>query len=297
MAIEQLLLALEEEQLEGEADSGQLAVLRARLVADFSEALSGSAREPCADDTSLLNEFAAHLEGISLGEEREKFIAALAQRPQSRAALESAAAFLADLKREPRPVSAAVLNEAMAVFGPAETRAAGAAAMAPQPIWGKKFNWQAWGAIAALLLVGVIGSAHLWELARMSAAPPVATSTPKIGTPITSTPMTAAPMTPAQSPSKHSPAAANREAPRALGQPEGDCNADAQAGTSDSRSKGAAAPAGASRNEPIQGAGRTPCNSSTHGPAAAPTLPNGQRAKEPPQETAPQPDLPLGNPH
>ncbi len=302
MAIEQLLLALEEEQLHGEANSGQLAVLRARLVADCSEALSGNGTEPCADDTSLLNDLAAYLEGLSSAEEREKFIAALAQRPQSRAALESAAAFLADLKREEKPVSAAVLNEAMALFGPAEHRAAGAAAMVPQPIWGKKFNWQAWGAMAALLLVGVIGSAHLWELGRMSAAPPVATSTPRTATPMTAAPMTAAPMAPEQSPSKHPPAAADREVPRALGQPEGDCNADVQAENSESHPKGAAALAGASRNEPVEAAGRTPCKSSSdkpssHGPAAAPTLPNGQRAKDPSQETGPQPDLPMGNPH
>ncbi len=88
MAIEQLLLALDEEQLRGDADSAQLAVLRARLVADFSEALSANATEPDVHDESLLNDLAAYLDGLSLAEEREKFIAALAQHPQSRAALE-----------------------------------------------------------------------------------------------------------------------------------------------------------------------------------------------------------------
>ncbi len=170
--------------------------------------------------------------------------------------------------------------------------------MVPQPVGGKRFNWQAWGAMAAVLLVGIIGGTHLGELARMSANPPVATSTPKAAMP-----MTAAPMTPAQSPSKHLPAAANREAPRALGQPESDCNRDLQAESSAGQPKGAAALTGASRNEPAEAAGRTPCKSSsdkssTHVPAAAPTVPNGQKAKEPPsQETAPQPDVPSGSPY
>jgi hypothetical protein len=176
MAIEQMLQALDEEQLGGNSDSVRLALLRARLVADFSEGLSADATAPDVLDTRLLNDLAAHLEGHSLGEDREALVAALAQQPQSRAALDSAIAFLADLQDVQTPVSAALLKEAMAIFGPAERAAA--AAIPAQRAAGKGFNWQTWSAMAAVLLVGVIGGGQLWQFTHMSTGPAGASSMP-----------------------------------------------------------------------------------------------------------------------
>ncbi len=285
MAIEQLLQALEDEQRNeqaaGAASSEGLALLRARLTADFSEALAGTESEPRADEGDLLNELAAHLDGLSLGAEREKFIAALARSRQNRAALESAARFLADLTREAAPVSSTSLNEAMAVFGPTEPRAA--AAMAPRLVGGRGFNWQAWGAMAAVLLVGVIGGAQLWQLVRMSAHAPVAGSAP----------MTSAPSARMQVPTavpapnaaqgeitmqRPNPTAAVAPPPRALAPSQADCDAALPPEGTDHLAKAAATPAandGANRHD--QAALRRPCHSLTGVPTASPVPRNESR--------------------
>jgi hypothetical protein len=287
MAIEQLLQALNDGELGGDAASDRVRLLRARLVADFSEALSKDAPAPDGHDEISLNEVAAHLAGLSLVEEREKWVAALAGFPQSRAAFESAAAFLADVKHETKPVSAAVLNEAMLAFAPAGGIAA--AAIMPQPIADKRFNWQAWGAMAAVLLVGVIGGAHLRDLGYLSGHAPSDVSMPPTSTPKTSV----------QTLSPQPPTAAVRAAPRVLDPQAVECDAASALASSAPKAKDAAVSAGGERaSGPVAAAGQTPCGSSSPARTESSTPSDGpQTVPKPAQERAPRPEVPTGSPY
>jgi hypothetical protein len=171
-ALDQLLRALEESRPES-PDGDRLALLRARLLADLSEALAGEGTIEGLDETTLLNEIAAHLDGLPVPD-REALTALLAQSPRGRAALQSAASFLADVDKEAKPVSAAQLDAAMAVFAPEPARVAAAAAAPPSA---RKFGWQihglqGWASVAAVLLVGIVGGSEFWHFNHVANAPP-----------------------------------------------------------------------------------------------------------------------------
>lgn len=172
MAIERLLQSLEEQGDHVGADQANL--LRARLLADFSEALEHKTAA-AGDGLSLVSEIAAHLDGFPLGAERETFIAALAKSANDRAALQSAALFLRDLTGEAQPVSSAVFNEAMAAFAPEMPRVpaeavAARASRGPSPRWNFA---QARGlaAFAVLFLVGLIGGREISHIIQVSHPP------------------------------------------------------------------------------------------------------------------------------
>ncbi len=178
-AIERLLQSLEE-QGDNAAGAEQVNLLRARLLADFSQALEEKSAGT-GDGLALVNEIAAHLDGFPLGAERAAFIAGLAKSANDRAALQSAALFLRDLTGEAQPVSSAVFNEAMTAFAPEMPRvpmeAAAARARSPSPRW--SFG-QARGpaTFAVLFLVGLIGGreiSHVMQASRPPATSPAAT--------------------------------------------------------------------------------------------------------------------------
>jgi hypothetical protein len=257
MTIAQLIRALEDAPQEGGASPS--AQLRARLMADFSEALSSHAVK--ADDAAALNDLAEHLEGLSGAAERDKLIGILAQHPQSLAALQSAAAFLADLEPEPQPVAAATLAEAMAVFAPQVAHGGRLRIVAA-----RGFNWQAWGAMAAVLLVGIVGGAQFWQFehgsgpAQMMHVAPKAAASKALGGVSESAPMYRD-MPPA------SPAAALRS-PDASGAAQGDCDAAATANAEPSATAGGGVNHVAT--SPIKGRRQAPCKSATSLQAAPP---------------------------
>lgn len=183
-ALERLLQFLEEQGDNASAEQANL--LRARLLADFSQALEQKTAS-AGDGLSLVNEIAAHLDGVPLGAAREAFIAALVTSANDRAALQSAALFLRDLTGEAQPVSSAVFNEAMAAFAPEMARvpaeAAAAAARAPQapsPRW--NFGQaKGFATFAVLFIVGLIGGreiSHIIQLSHPPATSPSATMQP-----------------------------------------------------------------------------------------------------------------------
>lgn len=171
-ALDQLLRALEEERAES-PDGDRLALLRARLLADLSEALAEEGPISGLDDTTLLNEIAAHLDGLPLPD-REALIAVLTQSARGRAALQSAATFLADVDGEAPPISVAQLDDAMAVFAPEAPRVAAAVEAArPRAGWlGRRVGAvQGLAGLAALLLVGIVGGSQLWHFSHLNTAP------------------------------------------------------------------------------------------------------------------------------
>lgn len=172
-AIERLLQSLEE-QGDSAGAAEQVNLLRARLLADFSQALEEKTAD-AGDGLTLVNEIAAHLDGFPLGAERETLIAALAKSANDRAALQSAALFLRDLNGEAQPVSSAMFNEAMAAFAPEMPRvpAEAAAARAPRassPGWNMG-RAKGFASFAVLFLVGLIGGREISHLIQVSHPP------------------------------------------------------------------------------------------------------------------------------
>lgn len=178
MAIERLLHALDDRTGDVPSDSDAHAILRARLIADAADALALDAAEPTLSNAQMSNELAAYLDARLSAEDREQLIGLLAHDSDARAALESAAAFLDSLPAQSQQVSPALMAEAMAAFAPnavTEPVAAAAAAAplpAPEPIRvaaptpaNDRFNWGIYAAMAATLLVGVVGGVQLWHSA------------------------------------------------------------------------------------------------------------------------------------
>lgn len=178
MAIERLLEALDDRTGDIPADSAAFAILRARLVADAADAVGQDAGAATHSDAEISNAemsnlLAAYLDGRLSAEDRARLINLLAKDPDARAALESAAGFLDTVEPQSGQVSPALMAEAMAVFAPNAVvePVAAAAAAAPMPAasdpvsspianW---FNWRIYGALAATVLVGVIGGTQLWH--------------------------------------------------------------------------------------------------------------------------------------
>jgi hypothetical protein len=205
MAIERLLQALDERTGDLPSDSGAYAILRARLVADAADALTGDAAAPTLTTAQMSNELAAYLDRRLSAEDREKLIGLLTKEPDARAALESAAAFLDSLPAHRQQVSPALMAEAMAVFAPnAVTEpVAAAAAVAPMPAVApiraaplapapasSRSNWSLYGAVAATLIIGLIGGVQLWQSAGPSGQTPagVNSSTQRAPAPAASSP-------------------------------------------------------------------------------------------------------------
>lgn len=177
MAIERLLQALEDRTGDVPSDSDAHAILRARLIADAADALALGAAEPTLSNAQMSNELAAYLDARLSDEDRERLIGLLAHDSDARAALESAAAFLDGLPAQSQQGSPALMAEAMAAFAPnAVTEPVAAAAAAPlpdpapirvgRPVAGNdRFNWGIYAAMAATLLVVVVGGVQLWHSA------------------------------------------------------------------------------------------------------------------------------------
>jgi hypothetical protein len=209
MAIERLLQALDDRTGDVPSDSDAFAILRARLVADAADALSLDAAEPTLSNAQMSNELAAYLDARLSAEDREHLIGLLASDSDARAALESAAAFLDGLPPQSQQVSPALMAEAMAAFAPnaviepehivvaaaaapmpaaapmaARVEPIRAATPAPMPV-PRRVNWGLYGAMAATLVIGVIGGAQLWQSAGPSGQAPsgVNTSTQTAPTP------------------------------------------------------------------------------------------------------------------
>jgi hypothetical protein len=181
---------------------------------------------------------------------------------------------LAEIERKQKPVSGAVLHEAMAVFGPAEH--AISAALAPGMAAAKATGWHnwGWGAIAAVLVAGMIGGAQLWQFVRSSANTP---ATIPLST-------SAAPKAAPQGTAAPAPPPPDQAAPRASDPSKGDCNAAVPGASSEQLSNNARVPTGSESAKVL--AQRTPCPSSSQGPGASPApLKGGQ---PPQQETPPQ---------
>ncbi|HTJ02963.1 MAG TPA: hypothetical protein VL492_09220 [Methylovirgula sp.] len=197
MAIERLLQALDDRTGDVPSDSDAFAILRARLIADAADALSLDAAEPTLSNAQMSNELAAYLDARLSAEDREHLVELLAHDSDARAAVESAAAFLDSLPPQPQQVSPALMAEAMAAFAPhaaiePEPMAATTAAAAPAPATApmaarvepiraaspapvaapRRVNWGLYGAMAATLVIGVIGGMQLWQSAGPSGQAP-----------------------------------------------------------------------------------------------------------------------------
>ena len=166
-AIERLLSPDGPQLVDTQPSSSTSEALRARLAADFSEALAGNLDYPdtAADNARLLNDIAAYLDGRIEGDEREQLIAAIAQAPQRRAMLESAAAFLEDLKLDDaelgsKSIPQDLLAEATAVFAPRQLHRQAVAAMEPAQRSNRR-RLPVWASMAAVLALVAVGSAKL----------------------------------------------------------------------------------------------------------------------------------------
>jgi anti-sigma factor RsiW len=166
-AIERLLSPDGPQLVDTQPSNSTSDVLRARLAADFSDALAGNLDYPdtAADNARLLNGIAAYLDGRLEGDEREQLIAAIAQAPQRRAMLESAAAFLEDLKLDDaelgsKSIPQDLLAEATAVFAPTQSHRQAVAAMAPAQRSNRR-RLPVWAGMAAVLALVAVGSAKL----------------------------------------------------------------------------------------------------------------------------------------
>ncbi len=281
MAIVELLEELELEH--DRSDSAAFATLRARLMADFSDALAKEG-DLDSDGERLLNAFAAHLEGCATEAQRQHLIAVLAHRPETLAALESAAAFLSDLKPHEASVSDALFRDAMAAFAPQQAFVpAAVAAAVPLPIAARRrVNWQVWGAMAATILVGVIGGTRLWQINRTTsdATPPnVAVHEQAPST------APAPPPNKAIAPLQTAPAVGSAPAPEAAAQGASSDCASPTPPTGDAASSDHTP----QKRSPAQS--QMPC--APHAPAAAAALPH---ARQPPVPVAPEPP-PNGSPY
>jgi hypothetical protein len=273
-AIERLLQSLEE-QGDNATGAEQADLLRARLLADFSQALEGKTTAT-GDGLSFVNEIAAHLDGFPLGAGRDAFIAALAKSANDRSALQSAALFLRDLTGEAQPVSSVVFNDAMTAFAPEMPRvpaeaAAARASRAPSSGW--NFG-QARGlaTFAVLFLVGLIGGREISHIIQASHAPATSPS---------ATTQSLQPAAPPQPNATHSEAIIKnnplgKRAVGGLAPSEKDC--DAGVPQSDQLATRTLSNADSVKN-PTASAGKAPCRPSTQG-----AVPAGQ----------PQPNLPSG---
>ncbi len=273
-AIERLLQSLEEQ---GDSTTGaeQANLLRARLLANFSQALDDKATGT-GDGLALVNEIAAHLDGFPLGAERDAFIAALAKSANDRAALQSAALFLRDLTGEAQPVSSAVFNEAMTAFAPEMPRvraeaSAASAARAPSP---RRNFGQARGlaTFALLFLVGLIGGREISHIFQVSHAP---TTSPS------ATMQSLQPAAPPQPDATRSEAIIKTHpvGKRAIGgMAPSEKNCDAGVPQTDQLATRSLSNADSVKN-PSASAGKVPCRPSTQGTAPAaqpqPNLPSG----------------------
>jgi hypothetical protein len=166
-AIERLLSPDGPQPVDTQPSHSTSDALRARLAADFSDALAGNQDYPdtAVDNARLLNDIAAHLEGRLEDDEREQFIATIAQAPQRRAMLESTAAFLDDLKLDDaelgsRPIPEDLLAEATAVFAPAQSHRQPVASLAPAQRSNRR-RLPVWAGMAAVLALVAVGSAKL----------------------------------------------------------------------------------------------------------------------------------------
>lgn len=201
MAIERLLQALDDRTGDVPSDSDAFAILRARLIADAADALSLDAAEPTLSNAQMSNELAAYLDARLSAEDREHLIGLLASDSDARAALESAAAFLDGLPPQSQQVSPALMAEAMAAFAPnaviepehivvaaaaapmpaaapmaARVEPIRAAAPAPTPV-SRRVNWGLYGAMAATLVIGIIGGMQLWQSAGPTGQAPSGVNT------------------------------------------------------------------------------------------------------------------------
>lgn len=287
MAIERLLEALDADAGEAPGAGGAFAILRARLAADVSDALAhdGGTVALSAEtlsDAELAHELAAYLEGHLSQEERARFIGLLAREPDALGALESAAAFLDDLQPHTTEVSPALMAEAMAAFAPNAVEpvaAAAAAAPAPEPVFGRsrlnrrnpdRFDWRMFGALAATLLVGVVGGVQLWHAAGPSGEAPagVNATTQRQSAPAVSQPATPAPPALSSETSRaHAPDAVNHLTP--LTKSVSDCDAASPPSAAPQASVLATGDKNASRGE---SAGK-PCRPPTANPTGAAPLP------------------------
>jgi hypothetical protein len=204
-AIEQLLLRAEASQ---PADAATT-MLRARLIADLSGALTGKRVEsdgvdpPEIDDDQFLNDVAVYLEGRCSEEERMRVIDAMARAPDRRAMVESAAEFLHELEVASEPMPPDLLAEAKALFAPSPTLSShlsapdiperrlvppqivappivspqalptsAIASIAPPRFWRRKpQHWKSAAGIAALLMVGAIGTFDVVLYSGSNSAP------------------------------------------------------------------------------------------------------------------------------
>jgi tetratricopeptide (TPR) repeat protein len=168
-AIEQLLL-----RPDGPADQAS-ELLRARLVADFSEALEGKGDGPGteseAGNDQFLNDVAAYLEGPSSAKEPGGLIEAITRSPERRAELESAARFLEELEPASEPMPPDLLAEATALFAAPQTAPPRTTSIVqierprPRPM---PTYLHIGAGIAAIFLVGLIGSGSVLMLANRS---------------------------------------------------------------------------------------------------------------------------------
>src|SRR5215470_297721 len=166
-AIERLLSPDGPQLVDTQPSNSTSDALRARLAADFSDALAGNEDYPdtAADNARLLNDIAAHLDGRLEGDEREQLIVAIAQAPRRRAMLESAAAFLEDLKLDDaelgsRSVPEDLVAEATAVFAATQSHSQPVPAMAPAKRSNRR-RLPVWAGMAAVLALVAVGSARL----------------------------------------------------------------------------------------------------------------------------------------
>lgn len=97
--------------------------LRARLAATLSEGL-GDARVASSDSAAGPAAAAAFIDGRLTGSAREEFASALAQDPNLRADMESAAEFVTSVADNPSPVPKHLLARASAQFTPEPARVA-----------------------------------------------------------------------------------------------------------------------------------------------------------------------------
>jgi hypothetical protein len=183
-------------------------MLRARVIADLSGAIKGkevgsdSVDPPEIDDDQFLNDVAVYLEGRSSEEERRRLINAMARAPERRAMVESAAEFLHELEVASEPMPPDILAEAKALFAPSPPDSpqistpdiagsriersqmipphiASPQVLPPSPMgrtarsrfWRTRPQWTGAAGIAALLMVGAVGTFEAMRYTESNDAP------------------------------------------------------------------------------------------------------------------------------